>query len=132
MENELPKAWRWAGGLQAAYYVVTGALPLISMTAFEAITGEKVDDWLVQTVGLLVLVVAAAIVMSLRRREIPPETLLLAVGCGVVLSGVDVTFVALGRISPVYLADAAIHAVLITLWGVGWRQRARYTASHAK
>ena len=43
--------------LQAVFYIVTGVWPIVSMRSFEAITGPKVDRWLVKTVGALVAVI---------------------------------------------------------------------------
>lgn len=31
---------------QAAYYIVTGPWPLLSLRSFEAVTGPKADEWL--------------------------------------------------------------------------------------
>jgi hypothetical protein len=45
-----------AGGV---YYVSTGALSFVSRRAFEAVTGPKLEWWLVQTVGALVTAVGA-------------------------------------------------------------------------
>ena len=44
---------------QGTYYVVTGLAPLISMDAFEAVTGDKTDEWLVVMVALLTVVIGA-------------------------------------------------------------------------
>ena len=44
--------------IQGLYYVVTGVWPLVSTCGtFEAVTGNKVDDWLVKTVGVLIIVI---------------------------------------------------------------------------
>jgi hypothetical protein len=49
------------------YYVATGVWPLVSMTAFEAVTGPKVDDWLVRMVALLVIVIGGTMLVLVRR-----------------------------------------------------------------
>jgi hypothetical protein len=47
---------------QGGYYLVTGLWPLVHLASFEAITGPKVDDWLVRMVGLLAAVIGATAV----------------------------------------------------------------------
>ena len=84
------------------YYVLTGLWPIISMRSFEAVTGPKRDGWLVRMVGLLAVVIGLAV---LRGRERPDP--ILAVGAPLAFAAIDGTYVARGRISRVYLADAA-------------------------
>ena len=38
---------------QGLYYLITGVWPFLSMASFQAITGPKVDGWLVKMVGAL-------------------------------------------------------------------------------
>src|SRR5438067_11801258 len=49
---------------QGAYFVATGIWPLLHMPSFEAVTGPKVDKWLVRTVGVLVSVVGGVLVAA--------------------------------------------------------------------
>jgi hypothetical protein len=84
------------------YYVLTGLWPIISMRSFEAVTGPKRDGWLVRMVGLLAVVIGLAV---LRGRERPDP--ILAVGAPLAFAAIDATYVARGRISRVYLAEAA-------------------------
>src|SRR4051812_29613647 len=91
---------------QGTYYVVTGLWPLVSMRSFEAVSGPKVDDWLVNTVGGLVTVIGSVVFLAGLRRSSAPEVPLLAAGSAAALAGIDIYYVARGRISRVYLADA--------------------------
>jgi hypothetical protein len=97
---------------QATYYAATGVWPLVSMRTFEAVTGPKTDKWLVKTVGALVLAEAAALAVGTRRESPSTETITLAVACAVAFTAIDVTYVLLGRISSIYLADAAVEVAL--------------------
>src|ERR687897_547956 len=72
--------------LQAIFYIVTGVWPFVSMRSFEAVTGPKVDRWLVKTVGALVAVIGCALALANR------------------------------RISPVYLLDAIAEIALLAGW----------------
>jgi hypothetical protein len=103
--------------LQAGYYLLTGLWPLVHMTSFEAVTGPKTDDWLVQMVALLVVVIGTTIGWGVRRaREVvAPETVLLALLSAASFTGIDLVHALAGRISPIYLADAGVEIVLM-LW----------------
>ena len=101
---------------QGLYYALTGLWPLISMSTFLAITGPKVDLWLVDTVGILVLVSGLVILLAALRRAVTMEILLLAVGSGLGLCAIDIIFVSIGRILPIYLADATAEIILVALY----------------
>jgi len=97
--------------IQAAYFVLTGLWSLFGVRTFQRVTGPKVDIWLVKTVGVLVTVIGGALALGARRRgQLAPETLALAAGSAAALAGIDVWYVTRGRISRVYLLDAAAEA----------------------
>jgi hypothetical protein len=109
---------------QGGYYLATGLWPLFSRRTFEAVTGPKHDFWLVQTFGLLVGVVGAV----LCRGDADPNGRLdrrrLAAGSALALGAADVAFVMRGRISRVYLVDAALEAAFLAWLARDWhRQR---------
>ncbi len=110
---------------QGGYFLLTGVWPLVHIRSFEAVTGPKVDRWLVKTVGVLVAVVGAMLLYSTRREDLRrlardvPEIPLVAVGTGAALSAVDTIYVAKGRIAPVYLLDTLTEAILIAGWVIG-------------
>ncbi|HEY0017805.1 MAG TPA: hypothetical protein VGC13_15940 [Longimicrobium sp.] len=101
---------------QGAFYLATGVWPLLHMGSFEAVTGEKTDDWLVETVGALIAVSGAAMLMAGLRRRVTPEIALLAAGSAGALAAIDVIYTARRVIRPVYLADAAVEVGLIGAW----------------
>ena len=109
--------------LQGLYFLVTGIWPLLSMRTFEAVTGPKVDRWLVKTVGVLVAVIGASLLADARRPSRGSQVL--GVGSAAALGGVDVVYSPRGRISKIYLLDAVVEALLITLWAVGGRRPRR-------
>jgi hypothetical protein len=103
-------------GLQGAYYVATGAWAIVHRRSFEAITGRKTDYWLVRTVGLLATAIGGSLLVAATRGEgSSPEAVVLAGGSAASFALVDVVYVARRRISPIYLADAALHALLAAL-----------------
>lgn len=101
---------------QGTFFVATGAWPLLHMPSFEALTGPKIDRWLVKTVGVLVTVTGAAIASAGLRRRITPETRLLAMASSLGLAAIDVAYARRRRISRVYLLDAAAEAGLVAAW----------------
>lgn len=98
---------------QAIYYGVTALWPWVHLESFEAVTGEKVDDWLVRTVGALIGVVALTIGVAAWRRDRSLPILVLAVATAAVLGAVESGYAAVGRISPIYFADAMVEALVI-------------------
>jgi len=106
---------------QGLYYFVSGIWPLFSMRTFEMVTGPKADKWLVKTVGVLVSVIGAVLMLAGRRRRVEPgrvepETVLLAAGSALGLGGIDTVYAAKGRISKIYLLDAVLEVVLVASW----------------
>lgn len=110
----------WTAIAQGLYYLVTAVWPLVSMRTFMAVTGPKVDQWLVRTVGLLIGVTGAVCLLAVYLGRFTPEVVVLAVGNAVVLTAIEVYYVAIRRIAPIYLADAVAEVLLIAGWAVGW------------
>jgi hypothetical protein len=106
--------------LQAIFYVATGVWPFVNIRSFEAVTGPKIDRWLVKTVGALVAVIGSALGLASRRRQFAPELVLVAAGSAAALATIDVVYVAKRRISPVYLLDAIAEIALVAAWARLW------------
>jgi len=102
--------------VQALYFVISGVWPLLHMRSFEAITGPKVDRWLVKTVGVLVMTIGATLGLATRADRTTPEIALLGAGSAGALAAIDIVYVAKRRISPVYLLDAVAELVLAAAW----------------
>lgn len=115
------------------FYAATGIWPILHLRSFEAVTGPKKEGWLVRTVGALVGVVGGVLVASARRERGPSGDLVAtAVGCALSLTAIDITYVAKGRIAPVYLLDAVAELGLVTAWCILWKpesERAKNEAS---
>lgn len=99
---------------QGVYYIATGLWPLMSLSTFEAVSGPKTDDWLVHMVGVLAAAVGIALLVGVRRAEPSAETLILAFAAAAAFTVIDVTYALKGTISRIYLADAAVQAVVMT------------------
>jgi hypothetical protein len=105
--------------LQALYYVVTGAWPIVHLRSFYAVTGAKREGWLVQTFGALVSAIGVVLLPRRRggARQVQEQ---LAAASAAALVTAELVFTARRRISPIYLADAALE-VLLTLAVAGRR-----------
>jgi len=103
---------------QGVYFAATGIWPIVDMRSFEAVTGPKVDKWLVRTVGVLVAAIGGALISAGARRAVTPEIAGLAIGSAAGLVLIDVIYASRGRISKIYLADAAAEAAVITAWAL--------------
>jgi hypothetical protein len=108
---------RHVASVQAAFYLGTGIWPLLHRRSFERVTGRKTDFWLAQTVGLTVAAIGMGLAQAVSRRgRVPPELRTVAATTAAGLALVDISFVARGRISAIYLADAAAEAALVAGW----------------
>ena len=121
---------RLAAWTQAAYFASTALWALLDVPAFMRVTGPKTDVWLVETVAVLILVIAAVLASAAWRRAISPEVALLGSLSALGLACVDVIYVSTGTISPVYLLDAIPELALVVLWGAA--SRAPRPARHAR
>jgi len=103
---------------QGLYFFATGVWPLVHMESFLAVTGPKTDLWLVRTVGMLIAVIGFALLVAAFRRNAGTEVRTLAMGSAVGLAAIDVIYVTLGVIPPVYLLDAVAEGVLLAGWAM--------------
>jgi hypothetical protein len=114
-----------AAAAHGFFFVVMGLWPLVSLDTFEAVSGPKTDHWLVITVGLLIAVIGAALLLAAVRRNVGLEMFVLGIGAAVALASVDVVFVIKRTISPIYLLDVVAEALFITLWIFAAKARQR-------
>ena len=111
-----PRSWRSRTlTAQGGYYLITGLWPLIHLPSFEAVTGPKVDDWLVRMVGLLAATIGTTLLVAALRRREELAIVVLAVGSALAFAGVDTWYGLSGRIAPVYLADAVVELGFIAV-----------------
>jgi hypothetical protein len=99
--------------VQAAYYIATGAWPLISPRTFERVTGPKADWWLVQMVGLLAASIGLSLAAGAHDERPPAAMRTLGVLCAFSFAGIDTVHALRGRISKIYLADAVLELVFV-------------------
>jgi hypothetical protein len=99
--------------IQSIYFFVPAAWPIIHMKSFEKVTGPKKDDWLVKTVGSLLIAIAVTIFIAVYYNQVTPAILCLAMTSALALFIVDINYVFKAVISPVYLLDAVVELIFI-------------------
>ena len=102
-----------------------GLWPLLHMRSFEAVTGPKVDRWLVRTVAGLM--VANGLVQWRAEPSVEGIASARRVGLGtaLTLAAIDITYAVPRRISRMYLLDA----VLEVGWVIAWARARPASAS---
>jgi energy-converting hydrogenase Eha subunit E len=76
--------------VQGIFYVTTGLWPLIHLRSFEAVTGPKLDKWLVRTLGGLITAVGATLIAGAYERRPSRALRLLGLGSAAALGLADV------------------------------------------
>ena len=98
------------------FYLITGVWPLVDIRSFEAVTGPKVDRWLVKTVGVVIAAIGGGLTLASRRSRVTPEIVLIGTGAAAGLTAIDVVYASRGRISRIYFLDAIAEIGLIAAW----------------
>lgn len=103
---------------QGIFYVVTGLWPIIHLRSFEKVTGPKVDKWLVRTFGGLVAAVGVTLIAGAFEKRPSRALEVLGIGSALALGAADVIYALRGRISKVYLGDAAAEGAIAASWAL--------------
>lgn len=98
------------------YFCLTGLWPLIHMSSFLLVTGPKTDLWLVDTVGVLVLVIGLGLMAAGLRKQVAFPLSIIAMGSSLGLIFIDIIYVWREVILPIYLLDALVELILVTAW----------------
>ncbi|MGV3636472.1 MAG: hypothetical protein ACO1NQ_02370 [Flavobacteriales bacterium] len=105
------------------YYTVVGSWPLVHFSSFEAVTGQKCDDWLVRTVAGIMVFFGIALLQRTFAGRMPDAGLRqMAIGISGVLAVVAVSTAIGGRNSAVYLFEGIVHTILFTGWILVWAE----------
>jgi hypothetical protein len=121
-EDAAPLAWvagshvGFTALAQGVYFVATGIWPILHLRSFEAVTGAKIDGWLVKTFGALVGSVGGALIVGAFEAPRSRTLRTLGVGSAAVLALAEVTYVGKGRIAKIYLADALVQLATAGAW----------------
>ncbi|UZX04359.1 hypothetical protein F8G81_18385 [Arthrobacter sp. CDRTa11] len=108
---------------QGSFNLITGLWPLVHMRSFEAVSGPKTDKWLVRTVSGLLVTVGIVQLGSSNSPDGVRQARRLGIGTAATLAAIDLIYGGTGRISKIYLLDAAVELMWIRRW-----QRQRKTS----
>jgi hypothetical protein len=96
--------------------LIGGLWPLLHMRSFEMVFGPKSDRWLVKTVAGLLTVNGLTQLTSSSTAGGVRQARRLGVGTAAVLAAIDLVYAPAGRISKIYLVDAALEVGWILAW----------------
>ncbi len=106
---------------QAGYYAVGGLWPLLSMPTFETVMGPKVEDWLVRTIALILVLVSGLLFdQALNKRPDDRTLRRVAAGVAFILGTVAIITTLGGWVSWLYLLDGSMHLLFAAAWGLLW------------
>ena len=97
--------------IQAVYYFITGLWPVVDIASFMKVTGPKTDIWLVKMVGLLTIAIAVTLFSAYKKSGNTIK--ILSISSALAYLTIDLYYYFNGIISPVYLGDAAIEALIV-------------------
>lgn len=101
--------------LQGIYYFLTGIWPLVHLHSFLLITGWKTDLWLVKTFSIIIMCLGAGYCIAGFQKERNFPVLFLSITTAASLAYVDIYYSLSGIISDIYLADAIIEVLFLSL-----------------
>jgi hypothetical protein len=113
VQSAWARAARFALHVQGWVYVTTGLWPVVHLASFEYVTGEKYDDFLVHTAGLLLFVIGASLLRALHAGRPLTDVVRVSAGAAASLLAIDVVYFLNGRLPPIYLLDAAAEFVFL-------------------
>ena len=103
------------------FNVMTGLWPVLHMRSFEAVSGPKVDRWLMRTVGGLMA--ANGLAQLTARASEQRLSAQVGLGTSAVLAAVDVRYATTGRISRIYWLDAVVQLAWVAAWTTALRRQ---------
>lgn len=98
------------------FNVLGGLWPLLHMSSFQAVLGPKTDRWLVRTVAGLMIANGWTQLQAGRSGEGLPQARRVGLGTALTLGAIDIAYGVPGRISRVYLVDAALEVGWVLAW----------------
>lgn len=104
--------------VQAAYTFLTGLWPIIDIDSFMDVTGYKTDEWLVKTVGALLLPVSLCMIFHVFIRTDHRPAVVLASLTALAFVCIDFYYAINDIISDIYLADGVVELIFLILWGI--------------
>jgi hypothetical protein len=110
---------------QGIYFFITGAWAIFHAKSFMLITGPKTDIWLLRLVGMLTVGISWVLFIVVKRKKQSLESMVLILFSGFSYLTIDVVYSLSGIIRYVYLYDAIIQLIFLSIW-VNWLVMTKY------
>ena len=101
--------------VQGVYTLLTAVWPLIDIDSFMAVTGYKTDQWLVKTVGALLIPISVTL-LSLRHLSDQRPAYLLGGLTAIAFIIIDFYYSTKNIIPDIYQVDGAIEIIFLGCW----------------
>lgn len=102
--------------VQAVYYTVTALWGLLHIESFMAVTGQKLDIWLVKTVSVLIIPIAVCLFCGLFLNTHPLLLILVAGTAALGFACIDFYYTANKTIRWVYAVDGVVQSLFVIGW----------------
>jgi hypothetical protein len=102
--------------IQGVYTLITAIWPLIDIKSFMVVTGPKTDIWLVKTVAVVLLPIAAFYLINIYRPGEILHLVLIGVINSIGLAIIDFYYSGKNIISRIYAVDGALQVIFALCW----------------
>jgi hypothetical protein len=111
--------WSKLAIAHGAYFVLSGAWPLVHLRSFESVTGTKLEGWLAKGVGACWVNVGVHLIRAgLQRGRARRDERGFAVRTALTFAAFDFYYAGFRRrISPAYLVNGFLQLAFVALWG---------------
>lgn len=114
--NAMAKLFKTLLWVQGLYTLVTALWGLLHIESFMLVTGPKWDVWLVKTVSVLLVAIAAALLAFIKENRLSLPAILLGGLTALGMAAIDIYYHFADVIRWVYLLDAAAELLFATGW----------------
>jgi hypothetical protein len=101
---------------QGIFYFISGVWPIAHYESFEKVTGPKIDDWLVKTMGGMIASTGLSLIQGAVEKDSKSNLFPLGALPAFVLGTSAGYYATKGRISKIYFLDAFVEYSIVTAW----------------
>lgn len=109
--------------VQGIYLLIVGLWPVLDSVSFMAITGPKVDVWVLKVTGALMAIIGFVLLHARQKTVINSSLAMLGMLTAAVIAIFEIYYVSRGIIRSIYLLDAIIEIVFFLMWALSMYMR---------
>jgi hypothetical protein len=102
--------------VQGIYTLLTALWPIVHIESFMEVSGYKTDIWLVNTVSVLLLSIAVALIVTTTFKQINAPISVLALLVAIGMAYVDFYYALNNTIWNIYMADGVVEILFAVSW----------------